>query len=440
MMRPLPHTLKVTDINKLESYFPLRNKGNDFDWSVICGLFIAHILKKQVSSYDLVKFRADCNAHFSRLLEDKDNSKIIDRMYFSRGAIFEVSPLFLLFKAQLKAKGKPAVGAANWRMGSMLAGLFEPGQKIGSLQGSLNFLETEILKVLVKNLQPLPDETFPNEMAYLPYLAKTFSEDIGFLSTRPELLMTQLESVLKLYAFAYCSQLALNMRAWKEGPPISRKIFFILDSEKASTERSMVQNHGYKMFATTSEYLFPILSALENLQIDGIKRPMWRVFTDCVEYENHQDLLETLNTYIHAFSEARKLQLPAKSADTLEAAFTNLQEVAVAQFRDKNTQRFNVNKNYMLALEAEVGSEFIQSRGRAGKVLVLNQDQLVLLTNLAIGNRGKLRLHEVVNQFQRRGFYLDNQSQQVLVAFYERMGNIERMSDSGDAVYVRKTI
>ncbi|MFP2227909.1 DNA phosphorothioation-dependent restriction protein DptG, partial [Escherichia coli] len=25
-------------------------------------------------------------------------------------------------------------------------------------------------------------------------------------------------------------------------------------------------------------------------------------------------------------------------------------------------------------------------------------------------------------------------------AFYERMGNVERMSDSGDAVYVRKTV
>ncbi|MER0461339.1 DNA phosphorothioation-dependent restriction protein DptG [Aeromonas caviae] len=29
---------------------------------------------------------------------------------------------------------------------------------------------------------------------------------------------------------------------------------------------------------------------------------------------------------------------------------------------------------------------------------------------------------------------------QQLVSFYERMGNVERMSDSGDAVYVRKTL
>ena len=73
-------------------------------------------------------------------------------------------------------------------------------------------------------------------------------------------------------------------------------------------------------------------------------------------------------------------------------------------------------------------------------MLVLNQDQLLLLTNLAIGMNEKLRLHELMDEFCRRGFYMDGQTQQVLVGFYERMGNVERMSDSGDAVYVRKTI
>ncbi|MFA0643989.1 DNA phosphorothioation-dependent restriction protein DptG, partial [Vibrio cyclitrophicus] len=32
------------------------------------------------------------------------------------------------------------------------------------------------------------------------------------------------------------------------------------------------------------------------------------------------------------------------------------------------------------------------------------------------------------------------QTEQELIKFYERIGNVERMSDSGDAVYVRKTI
>ncbi len=83
---------------------------------------------------------------------------------------------------------------------------------------------------------------------------------------------------------------------------------------------------------------------------------------------------------------------------------------------------------------------FEQARGSAGKVYVLNQDYLLLLTNLAIGDREKLRLHELLNEFKRRGVCLDKQSQAALVELYERLGNVERMSDSGDAVYVKKTI
>lgn len=73
-------------------------------------------------------------------------------------------------------------------------------------------------------------------------------------------------------------------------------------------------------------------------------------------------------------------------------------------------------------------------------MLAFNQDYIVLLTNIVIGERDKLRFHEVIKEFEARGVYFDKQSQQNLVDFYERMGNVERMSDSGDAVYVRPTV
>jgi len=52
----------------------------------------------------------------------------------------------------------------------------------------------------------------------------------------------------------------------------------------------------------------------------------------------------------------------------------------------------------------------------------------------------KLRFHELLDEFKERGVYFDKKSQQALIRFYERVGNVERMSDSGDAVYVRKTV
>ena len=47
---------------------------------------------------------------------------------------------------------------------------------------------------------------------------------------------------------------------------------------------------------------------------------------------------------------------------------------------------------------------------------------------------------ELLEEFKSRGVYFDKKTQQSLIGFYERVGNVERMSDSGDAVYVRKTI
>jgi DNA phosphorothioation-dependent restriction protein DptG len=63
-----------------------------------------------------------------------------------------------------------------------------------------------------------------------------------------------------------------------------------------------------------------------------------------------------------------------------------------------------------------------------------------LLTNLCIGESEKLRLHELLIEFQKRGVFFDKSSEECLIDLFERMGNVERMSDSGDAVYVKKTI
>ena len=71
---------------------------------------------------------------------------------------------------------------------------------------------------------------------------------------------------------------------------------------------------------------------------------------------------------------------------------------------------------------------------------MIDQEYLLLLTNLAIGEQGKLRLHELIIEFQKRGVFFDRESQGALVEFYERLGNVERLSDSGDAVYVKATI
>lgn len=435
-MLPIPVNLKPSPTNRPSSYIPVRYKGDDFEWDIITGTVLGYALKKETREYESARFREDCRLLFSATLDQPKFWDVLERMYFDSGAVHNISPLFMLFKVTPEDAGKAT--PSNVRMGELFNGLLGVDRAGTVVDDKLNFVEQQMLDVLQRKLK---DVSAPPKVdgAYLPYLAQAFQEDIRFLATRPKYLLQELTNTLRLYAFGYCSQMALNIDWWKEGEPKSRPLYFILDTEKASNERTKIQLSGYKAYAACSTGLFPILSALEVLQFKDRKRPLWQVFSESLTCPDQVGLVSEINQYLVAFAVSRSLPAPT-AATTVTEAFTRFVELAKAQFSDTKSERGSVNYRYTKTLESEICGPFIKSRGRAGRVLVLNQDQLLLLTNLSIGIHDKLRLQELMTAFQRRGVYLDGQSQQVLVNFYERMGNIERMSDSGDAVYVRKTV
>ncbi|MEH4694699.1 DNA phosphorothioation-dependent restriction protein DptG [Atlantibacter hermannii] len=441
-MYPIANELKVGN-NQLDSYLPVRNKNNDISWQFVTGLVLSYALKRKIEAYDPEQFREDCKIHLKELLDEPAFWSVLERMYFSSQDIFRVSPLFLLFHAQFNGEKISAGSTADKRLGTLFAHLMGDFSLRYPIQDRLNFIEQQMLNKLNEKIKLLGKGPFAEEQPYLPYMVTCFQSDLAFLAEHPQYLLQELTNTLRLYAFSWCAQLALNLDNWQDGEPQSKSLFFILDSEKASSEREKVKRYGYKLFASQSEKLFPILSALEVLQVKGEKkRPLWQVYQDCLNYSGHTNqVLDEINDYIQKFISKEERDLPARDrATNLESAFKQLLSVAIEQFQDKKTNRADINKNYIKELESQICTDFIQVRGRAGKVLVLNQDRLLLLTNLTVGINDKLRLHELLRGFEQRGFYLDNQSAQTLVAFYERMGNVERMSDSGDAVYVRKTV
>ncbi|MBL0521088.1 DNA phosphorothioation-dependent restriction protein DptG [Aeromonas enteropelogenes] len=432
---PISENLKVANSNNLKNYWPIRNAGNEFNWDTVTGVVLSQVLGKQVKTCDLVDFQEKCKTRFLNRFDDATFWSVLERAYFANGSLYDISPLFLLFKAKVDTSGNLDISASDQRLCKLFAGLLDDFQ-IQDIDDNLNFVERDILGVLRENLQSRTTRE-SSEQPYLPFLNQVFREDIQFLSEHPQYLLQALPKMLKLYAFSYCAQLALNITDWEE--PKSRPLYFILDSEKASSERTSVKRFGYKLLASAYGGVFPLLSALDVLQRGLQPRPLWQVYRDAMHYPGQAKLLDTLNDYLQAFIENRELVARPRAGNTAEA-FEQLKALAIEQFFDVKKTRGDVYKKYNKQLEASILSEFIQARGAAGRTLVLNQDQLLLLTNLTIGKAEKLRLHELCKGFEQRGFYLDNQTLEVLVAFYERMGNVERMSDSGDAVYVRKTL
>lgn len=59
---PIPVGLAPVDKNKLTNYWPIRNKGNEFDWDTVTGVVLGLSLRKQVTAYEFEQFKEECKA------------------------------------------------------------------------------------------------------------------------------------------------------------------------------------------------------------------------------------------------------------------------------------------------------------------------------------------------------------------------------------------
>ena len=422
----------VPNKNALNSYFPIRTKGNEFEWEAVIGLVLSSLLRKDVKKYSFEEFTNDCEHHLKSQLSESSFWNVLNDMYFENQDVFSISPELLLFKAQ-----SGEYSTSDKRVSSLFINLMK-AEKVNQFDEKLNFIEQQFLTVLRKQLKDKKVEI--NEEPYLPYLTEAFKSDLRFLSSKPKYLLSEFKHFLSFYAFTYSAQMSLAISDWKScEAPKPKPLYFILDHEKASNERTHIKRHGYELFNKSSYKLFPILTMLEQLQKDSqLKIPLWKMADEIQrsEYDCHT----RLRNFALAFRSQRELETRLEESESSIDWLANIIKLTIAQFEDSKTDRPGINKKYVAEIEKNLAVGFIQSRGRAGKVLVLNQDYTIMLTNLVIADEEKLRFHELVSGFQQRGIFVDKQTEQELIKFYERIGNIERMSDSGDAVYVRKTI
>ena len=437
----LKSDLKVPSSNSLSTFIPFlrtKDKHYKFCWDTVLGYFVHSAYNKTLLNIELDGFKALCEKRFAEILDEPNFWKEIEAMYFENEELFKISPELLMFKAT-----KDEIDPNSKKLGDTLTSLLNDFSVDSSPETNLNILAKEIkaqfdaFYVSTKVKQPVKRKQTP----YLPFLTKCFQQDLEFLNSRPSYLVAQFSDFIKLYSFLYISQLALNIKDWKNGAPSHKPCFFIVDNEKASRERTHVQNYGYGQLVEYLNYLFPYLVINETLQEKGETKPLWQLFE---AIKGDTAALSKLNQFTEDFSEARskffRNHTSVEEQALTEDAIQQLLNLSYWQFDKKRGTLEEYNQTAVKGVLKTICAPFIQKRGQAGQVLTFNQDYIVLLTNLAIGENEKLRLHELIKAFESRGIYFDKQSQQNLVNFYERMGIVERMSDSGDAVYVKKTV
>jgi DNA phosphorothioation-dependent restriction protein DptG len=434
---PLADNL-TPQINSAATYFPIsaRNdeKSNKFDWEIVNRFLVSELFSLSANDKKLALFQQRCKEHFLSKLSDPAMWEVIEKIYFCQRNIKNIAPEMQIFSGSWEkdANSAPANRIVNVLMTFIGDLHFESATKV-----KLNFIEKEIRSAFQTEFTPEKSgDKGIRSMPYLTPLAETFKGDLHYLLSKQQYFLAHLSHFIRFYMFIYTTQMALSINSWKDGEPLKLKdCYFILDTEKASKERSMLRERGCKQVEKGIEFLFPVLAMNESLQDkEQSIVPLWSLYQQLTD-----NALNKLVTYADEFANDRALHFDATGITTVDAALAALLDLSKRQF-DKGETRSSAGNNFINFTKSALCSNFTRTRGSAGKVFVIDQEYLLLLTNLAIGERGKLRLHELIIEFQKRGVFFDRESQAALVEFYERLGNVERLSDSGDAVYVKATI
>lgn len=419
--------------NDVKNFYPFTTKDDrvirQFSFDEIIGLLVNHLSSKKMDNFDFNTFKESCLNKFREYIDDEEAVELLENVYFKENTI-KINSLFIKQTNLPENKSKKVFEVFKELINSQVLDI--------NFESNLNFLEQIVIDQLKTELKPSNQIT--NKNSYLPFLEELFVEDLKFLSTNKHYFSKTLESFLELYLFLYCSQLALNLQPVENALsiPKSQELYFILNNEMASKERKKIEEFGYKKLYAKAKYIFPYFSLL-SIFSKVFDNDNLRLY-ELEEIFDENDI-QLINTFHKKFRETKKLEEIHLNPSSSKEALISLFDSSFEQFQEgKQVDRKNALDKYTKAFEKQVAKPFLVNRKRAGNVLVLDQDRLILLTNICIGDEEKIRFQELIREFNKRGIYFDTKSQSELINTYEKIGNIERKSDSGDAVYVKKTI
>lgn len=413
--------------NVADQYLPIgpqTEKEQNLNWDIVYKSIVENIFHLTCKNRDWDELRAQLVDKIRNNRETKDLIDILQQTYLEKEGFKKSTPFYYLVcngKAQARTKTMVAI----------FDRLFYFSEKNTPITKGNNFLET----LVNENFVSLCDEIVKDksQYPYLPFLAKLFHNDINTLLKNSDYFLDELHNFVELYSFLYLTQLTVNLvtpdSRYKE--PESRKLYFILENEKASQERHDCRTYGFNyLFSKNTGLawkLFPYLGYLDLIT----DVPIWRI--EPQQNEAFIGKINELNKLI-----AQLFEIPTIHFNDIKAAINHGLTTQIEIF--KKSERSSANEKVVNVFKDVFCRNFKTDRKKAGMHFVLKTNMVLLVTNLIIGTHQKMLIDEVIEGFQQRGIWFDIKSKGALLKLYENIGNIEKLSDSGDAVYVKSTI
>ncbi len=314
-------------------------------------------------------------------------------------------------------------------------------QALEESQTNNNLLDSLVDEFLPK-LEP--KENRVNYITLIPEVKENFTKDLVFLIKDKNADYNDIISLISYYYFFYTSQVILYLNKFGNGKPDITPVFFCAEWEKTSITRECF-TRGWKLIETKLKTMFShaVLLEMINQTADGNRYSYHDLYE---EYSHSNDgeqkaifnQLENLKRqYTTEFIEQDGFTFQADNYEvgSIDSLLRGFFDDIMLQF--ESTRRSRANDAYKSSFSSFCKNNFLKRFGRCGNMLALSEELLVLITKVSIGDRKQVRLNELFDEFRKRGIFLDKQSQESIVEFYEKLNLIEKKSDSGDAQYVK---
>lgn len=280
-----------------------------------------------------------------------------------------------------------------------------------------------------------------------PKVAKVFGEDLEILLKDEKLFIKWIKEFIKYYYFFYVSQTILKLNQRLRATDELIPLYFLVGSEKGGRER-MSSKQGFKLLKAANENTFANVMLCQFLNYNEYEEEVY-TFSDWYKHygegattEDVEELIAQIEGFMGFYKEElpdipwlqldlslNKITNPVEQA--VERAFAHIKFQFIKGKRASSAKKYE-NWFYKFASET-----YAKKGGALGHLLHMDEDTLLFLIGLTIGEQEKERLNVVFEQLERRGMFFDDYSKQYIVEMLETRNLLEKKSDSGDAKYVR---
>lgn len=276
--------------NSMATFYPIstNENSNDFNWSIVTNLFLSElyglVYDKQTDKLKnkLKIFNQSFEEKFKDLVSDEQAWKTIEEVYFFNNNIAKIAPKLRIFSLSEDIHNL----SAEKRIVNLLKTLLKKDYIYQNGINNLNFIE-QLIYESFEQMFPSDTPNISDISSYLPNLSDIFSEDLFFLTTNSKYFLDNIQFFIEIYIFLYTAQLSIIINSWRDAKqPEIKDCYFILDTERASRERILLQRSGYKLVEKGLYSIFPILALTEILQTgEKQKVPLWQLITILTDHD-----------------------------------------------------------------------------------------------------------------------------------------------------------